>query len=315
MPARIVRVKCNKLWIWVKEEPAVEQAARGSPCSSKESRTVTQHHSRVKEEVPADSPMEQDPHPRIFKMTPQPAEGAEVGPPGNPRVQVKRRVEIPIHRDWPEGFKSEPRTPKVEPQSPRVTEQATITFHHVERVLANWQHRFDTIAQNDKTVEKYFVEFMLLKKATKCTEDPDAVLLRFWKGLRTEFHVALGGSTYHTAAHLADDAARLEKMGRDKEPGTFGRLGDTVPAPPTTAARVVQYDTRPANWSYFLDAYRTHADLRINPSPREEARRGSNGWLEESDGESDIWSEVEPEWKRYWDSPPSATTPVGTQSG
>ncbi|KFK29219.1 hypothetical protein AALP_AA7G104800 [Arabis alpina] len=252
MSARIVRVEGNKLWIRVKKEPAVEQAARGSPCSSKESQTATRHLSRVKEEAPADSPMEQDPHPRIFKMTPQPAEGAEVGLPGNPRVQ--RRVGIPIHRDWPEGFESEPWTPEVEPQSPR-------------------------------------------------------------KGIWTEFHVALGGSTYHTAAHFADDAARLEKMGRDKEPGTFGRLGDTIPAPPTTAARVVQHDTRPANWSYFLDAYRTHADPRINPSPGEEARRGSNGWLEESDDESDIWSEVEPEWKRYWDSPPSATTPVGTQSG
>ncbi|KFK26823.1 hypothetical protein AALP_AA8G298200 [Arabis alpina] len=156
---------------------------------------------------------------------------------------------------------------------------------------------------------------MLLKNATKCTKDPHEVLLRFWKGLRTEFHVALGGNTYHTAARLADDAAKLEKMGRDREPGRFGGLGDPVPAPPTTAARVDQHDTRPADWSYFLDAYRTHADLRINSSPGEEARKGSNGWLEESNDESDIWSEVEPEWKRYWNSPPSAMTPAGTQSG
>ncbi|KFK32882.1 hypothetical protein AALP_AA6G299700 [Arabis alpina] len=246
-------------------------------------------------------------------MTPQPAGGAEVSPPENPRVQVKRRAGIPIHRDWPKGFHSEQRTPKVEPHSPRVTEQATITFHHVERVLANWQHRFDTIAQDDKTVEEYFVEFMLLKKATGCTEDPDAVLLRFWKGLRTEFHVALGGSTYHTAAHLADDAARLEKMGRDKEPGTFGGLGDPVPAPPAEAAPTDPGNSKLAEWPYFLNAYRAHADLRINPS--EEVGRGTNGWLEESDDESDIWSDVEPEWKRYWNSPPSATTPAGTQSG
>ncbi|KFK31851.1 hypothetical protein AALP_AA6G166700 [Arabis alpina] len=291
MPARIVRVEGNKLWIRVKEEPAVEQAARGSLCSSKESQTVTQHHSRVKEEAPADSPMEQDPHPRIFKMTPQPAEGAKVGPPGNPRVQVKRRA-VPVHRDWPVGFNTEPRIPMAEPPSPRAAEQAVITFHHVERVLANWRYRYDTITQGDRIVEEYFQEFMLLNNATKCTQDPREVLLRFWKALRTEFHVALGGNTYHTAARLADDAAKLEKMGRDREPGMFRGLGDTVPAPPTTAAY-----------------------LRINPSPGEEARRGSNGWLEESDDESDIWSEVIPEWKRYWDSPPSATTPVGTQSG
>ncbi|KFK22942.1 hypothetical protein AALP_AAs67005U000100 [Arabis alpina] len=286
MAAIIVRVEGKKLWIRVKKEPAVEQAARGSPCSSKESRTVTQYHSRVKEEVPADNPMEQDPHPWIFKMTPQPAEGAEVSPPGNPRVQVKRRAGFPVHRDWPKGFHSEPRTPKVEPQSPRITEQATITFHHVERDLANWQHRFDTIAQDNKTVEEYFVEFMLLKKAT---------------------------GTYPTAAHLADDAARLEKMGRDKEPGTFGGLGDPAPAPPAEAAPTDPGNSRPAEWPYFLNAYRAHADLRINLS--EEVGRGTNGWLEESDDESDIWSEVRPEWNRYWDSPPSATTPVGTPSG
>ncbi|KFK23230.1 hypothetical protein AALP_AAs67094U000100 [Arabis alpina] len=312
MAARIVKVEGNKLWIRVKKEPAEEQAARGSPCSSRESRTITQHYSRVKEE-PADSPMEQDPHPRIFRMTPQPAEEAKVSPPGNPCVQVKRRAGFPVHRDWPKGSHSEPRIPKVEPQSPRVTEQASITFHHVEMVLANWQHRFDTIAQDNKTVEEYFVEFMLLKKATRCAEDPDAVLLRFWKGLRTEFHVALGGSTYLTAAHLADDAARLEKMGRSKEPGTFGGLGDPAPAPPAEAAPTGPGSSRPAGWPYFLNAYRTYADLRINPS--EEAGKGTNGWLEESDEEADIWGEVKPEWERYRDSPPSATTPVGTPSG
>ncbi|KFK23922.1 hypothetical protein AALP_AAs53509U000100 [Arabis alpina] len=245
MAARIIRVEGNKLWILVKEEPTVEQAARGSPCSSKESREVTPHHSRVKEEAPTDNPMEQDPYPWIFKMTPQPAEGAEVGPPGNPRD--RGGVLSGVH-------------------------------------------------------------------ATKCTQDPREVLLRFWKGLRTEFHVALGGNTYHTAARLADDTAKLEKMGRDREPGMFGGLGDTVPAPPTTAAYVDQHGTKPADWPYFLDAYRTHADLRINPSPGKEARRGSNGWLEESDDESDLWSKVKPEWKQYRDSPPSATTPVGTQN-
>ncbi|KFK29457.1 hypothetical protein AALP_AA7G136600 [Arabis alpina] len=313
MPARVVRVEGNKLWIRVREEPAEEQAARSSRCSSRESRPATRHLSRVIEEAPADSPMEQDPHPQIFKVTPQPAGRAEVGPPENPRVQVKRWVGVPVHRDWPVGIKSEPLVPKVESPSPRATEQATITFHHVERVLANWQHRFDTIAQNDRTVEEYFVEFMLLKKATMCTQDPDAVLLRFWNGLRTEFHVALGGSTYHTAAQLADDAARLKKMGRDREPGTFGGLGDPVPVPPTAATCADPGNPRPAAWPYFLNAYQAHADLRINPS--EEVGRGTNGWLEESDDESAIWSKVEPEWKRYWDSPPSATTPTRTQSG
>ncbi|KFK23921.1 hypothetical protein AALP_AAs53509U000100 [Arabis alpina] len=277
MAARIIRVEGNKLWILVKEEPTVEQAARGSPCSSKESREVTPHHSRVKEEAPTDNPMEQDPYPWIFKMTPQPAEGAEVGPPGNPRVQVKRRA-VPVHRYWPVGFNTAPRIPKTEPPSPRAVEWAAITFHHVERVLANWRYRFDTITQGDRTVEEYFQEFML------------------------------------PTARLADDTAKLEKMGRDREPGMFGGLGDTVPAPPTTAAYVDQHGTKPADWPYFLDAYRTHADLRINPSPGKEARRGSNGWLEESDDESDLWSKVKPEWKQYRDSPPSATTPVGTQN-
>ncbi|KFK24113.1 hypothetical protein AALP_AAs40209U000500 [Arabis alpina] len=307
------RVEGNKLWIRVKKEVAVEQATKESPCSSKESRTATQHLPQAEEGAPANIPMDQDPHPRIFKMAPQPAERTQVSQLENPRAQVKRRAGFPVHRDWPEGFTSEPRTPKEEPQPLRTTEPAPITFHHVERVLANWQHRFDTITQNDKTVEEYFVEFMLLKKATRCTEDPDAVLLRFWKGLRTEFHVALGGSTNLTAAHLADDAARLEKMGRDKEPGAFGGLGDPVPAPPAEAAPTDPGNSRPAEWPYFLNAYRTHADLRINPS--EEVGRGTNGWLEESDDESDIWGEVRPEWNRYWDSPPSATTPVGTPSG
>ncbi|KFK24109.1 hypothetical protein AALP_AAs40209U000200 [Arabis alpina] len=269
----------------------------------------------VRSDPNTDSPMEQDPHPRILKITPQAAGGAEVSSPTNPRLQVKTRAEIPIHRDWPVGFNSEPRIPKVEPPSPRAAGQTTITFHHVERVLANWRHRFDTITQGDKTVEEYFQEFMLLKNATKCTQDLHEVLLRFWKGLGTEFHMALGGSIYYTAVRLADDAAKLEKMGRDREPGMFGGLGNLVPAPPTAAARVNQHDTRPADWSYFLDAYRTHADLRINPSPGEEARKGSNGWLEESDDESDIWSEGKPEGKHYWDSPPSATTPTRTQSG
>ncbi|KFK28783.1 hypothetical protein AALP_AA7G047400 [Arabis alpina] len=245
-------------------------------------------------------------------MAPQPSEGARVNQLESPRLQVKRRPGFPVRRDWPTGFTSEPRTPKVEPQPPRATEPATITFHHVERVLANWQHRFDTIAQDNKTVEEYFVEFMLLRKATRCAEDPDAVLLRFWKGLRTEFHVALGGNTYLTAAHLADDAARLEKMGRGKEPGTFGGLGDPAPGPPAEAAPKNPDSSRPAEWPYFLNAYRTYANLRINPS--EEVGKGTNGWLEESDEESDIWGEVKPEWERYRDSPPSATTPVGTPS-
>ncbi|KFK36358.1 hypothetical protein AALP_AA4G112900 [Arabis alpina] len=160
---------------------------------------------------------------------------------------------------------------------------------------------------------------MLLKTATKCTQDSGAVLLRFWKGLRTEFHVALGGGTYHTTARLADDAARLEKMGRDreleKEQGMFEVLGDPVPAPPAAAAHMDQRNTRPAEWPYFLIAYQTHADLRINPSPGKEAGRGSNKWLEESEDESDIWSKVEPEWKSHWDSPPSVTNPDKTQSG
>ncbi|KFK24237.1 hypothetical protein AALP_AAs66290U000100 [Arabis alpina] len=324
MAARIVRVEGNKLWIRVKEEPAVEQAVRVSPSSSRESRTVTPHRSRVKEEPadnpmsrvkeePTDIPMEQDPHPRILRMTPQPAKEVKVSPLGNPYIQVKRRAGFPVHRDWPKGFHSEPQIPKVEPHSPRVTEQASITFHHVEEVLANWQHRFDTITQDDKTVEEYFVEFMLLRKATRCAEDPDAVLLRFWKGLRTEFHVALGGSTYLTAAHLADDAARLEKMGRSKETGTFGGLGDPTPAPPAEATPTGPGSSRPAEWPYFLNAYRTHADLRINPN--EEVGKGTNGWLEESDEEADLWGKVKPEWERYRDSPPSATTPVGTLSG
>ncbi|KFK41226.1 hypothetical protein AALP_AA2G101900 [Arabis alpina] len=279
MPAKVVRVEGNKLWIRVKEEPAKEQAARGSRHSSGESRPATRHLSRAREEAPADTPMEQDPHPRIFKMIPQAAGGAEVGPPTNPRLQVKQRAGTPIHQDWPVGFKSEPRIPKVEPPSPRAAEQATITFHRVEKVIANWQHRFDTITHDDKTIEEYFVEFMLLKNATRCTQDPNEVLLPFWKGLRTKFHVALAGSTYHTATQLVDELAKLEKMGRDREPGIFGGLGDPVPAPPTAAAHVDQRNTRPADWSYFLDAYQTHADLRINPSPGEEAGKGSNGWL------------------------------------
>ncbi|KFK22296.1 hypothetical protein AALP_AAs65438U000100 [Arabis alpina] len=211
MPTKVVRVEGNKLWIRVKEEPAEEQPVTDSRHSSRESRPATRHLSRTQEEAPADTPMEQDPHTRIFEMTPQQAGGAE--------------------------------------------------------------------------------------------------------GLRTEFHVALGGNTYHTAAQLADDAARLEKIGRDREPWIFGGLGDPVPVPPTTAAYPEQRDPRPAVWPYFLNAYRTHADLRISPSPGEEARRGSNGWLEESNDESGIWSEVESEWKRYWNSPPSATTPDRTQSG
>ncbi|KFK23490.1 hypothetical protein AALP_AAs47803U000100 [Arabis alpina] len=214
MPARVVRVEGNKLWIRVKEEPTEEQPARDSRHSSRESRPATRHLSRTREEAPADTIMEQDPHPRVFEMAPQAAGGAE--------------------------------------------------------------------------------------------------------GLRTEFHVALGGSTYHTAAQLADDAAILEKMGRDrgpgKEQGTFRGLGNSVPVPPTAAAPMEQRP-RPGVWSYFLNAYRIHADLRINPSLGKEEGRGSNGWLEESDDESDIWSEVEPEWKRYWNSPPSATTPDRTQSG
>ncbi|KFK36209.1 hypothetical protein AALP_AA4G091900 [Arabis alpina] len=245
----------------------------------------------------------------------QAASGAGVGSPTNPRLQVKQQAGITIHRDWPVGFKSEPQIPKVEPSSPRAAEQATITFHRVENVIANWQHRFDTITQDDKTVEEYFVEFMLLKNATNCTQDPNEVLLQFWKGLQTEFDVALGGSTYHTAAQLANDAAKLEKREKDMEPWIFGGLGDPVPAPPIAAAYMDQRNTRPADWSYFLDAYRTHADLRINPIPGEEAGKGSNGWLEESDEESNIWSEGEPERKHYWDSPPSATTPARTQSG
>ncbi|KFK29459.1 hypothetical protein AALP_AA7G136800 [Arabis alpina] len=314
MPARVVRVEGNKLWIQVKEEPAEEQAARGSRHSSRESRPATRHLSQAREEAPVDTPMEQDPHPRIFEMISQATGKAEVGPPTKPRLQVKQRAGIPIHRDWPIGFKSEPQIPKAEPPSPQATEQAMITFHHVEKVIANWQHRFDTITQGDKTVEEYFVEFMLLKNATKCTQYPNEVLLQFWKSLRTKFHVALGGSTYHTAARLADDAAKLEKMGRDRKPGIFMGLGDPVPTPPTAPAHMDQRNTRPADWLYFLDAYRTHADLRINPSPGEEAGKGSKGWLEESDDESDIWSEGEPEGKHYWDSPPSATTPARTQS-
>ncbi|KFK34054.1 hypothetical protein AALP_AA5G096100 [Arabis alpina] len=313
MSARVVRVEGNKLWIRVKEEVAVEQAAKESPCSSRESRTATQHLPQAEGKAPANIPMDQDLHPRIFKMAPQPSEGARVNQLGSPRLQVKRRPGFPVLRDWPTGFTSEPRTPKMEPQPPQATEPATITFHHVERVLANWQHRFDTIAQDIKTVEEYFVEFMLLRRATRCAEDPDAVLLRFWKGLRTEFHVALGGSTYLTASHLANDAARLEKMGRDKEPGTFGGLGDPAPAPPAEAAPTEPGNSRPAEWPYFLNAYRAHADLRINSI--EEAGRGANGWLEESADESDIWSEVRSEWNRYRDSPPSATTPVRTPSG
>ncbi|KFK36208.1 hypothetical protein AALP_AA4G091800 [Arabis alpina] len=309
MPARVVRVEGNKLWIRVKEELAEEQAASGSRHSSRESRPATRHLSRAREEAPADTPMEQDPHPGIFEMISQAAGGAKVGPPTNPRLQVKQRAGILIHRDWPVGVRSEPRISKVEPPSPRAAEQATITFHHVEKVIANWQHRFDTITVVDKTVEEYFVEFMLLKNATKCTQDPNE------ECLRAEFHVALGGSTYDTAAQLADDAAKLEKMGRDKDPGVFGGLGDPVPAPPMAAAHVDQRNTRPADWSYFLDAYRTHADLRINPSPGEEAGKGSNGWLKESDDESNIWSKGEPQGKHYWDSPPSAMTPARTQSG
>ncbi|KFK32860.1 hypothetical protein AALP_AA6G296300 [Arabis alpina] len=246
MPARVVRVEGNKLWIQVKEEPAEEEPARGSRHSSRESRPATRHLSWTKEEAPADTPMEQDPLPWIFEMTPQEADGAEVSPPTNPRLQVKRRAGIPIHRDWPVGFKSEPRVPKAEPPTPRAAGQATMTFHPMERVLANWQHRFDTITQGDKIVEQYFKEFMLLKIATKCTQDPDAVLLRFWKGLRTEFHVALGGSTYHIVAQLADDAAKLEKMGRDREPGIFGDQGDPVPVPPTEVAHPEQRNPRPA---------------------------------------------------------------------
>ncbi|KFK23814.1 hypothetical protein AALP_AAs49647U000100 [Arabis alpina] len=227
MSARVVKVEGNKLWIRVKKEVAEEPAARGSPCSSRESRTALPQLSPANSEAPANIPMDEDPHPRIFKMALRPSEEA--------------------------------------------------------------------------------------RKATRCTEDPDAVLLRFWKGLRTEFHVALGGSAYLTAAHLADDAARLEKMGRDKEPGTFGGLGDPAPAPPVEAAPLGPSSSRPAEWPYFLNAYRAYADLCINPS--EEAARGTNGWLEESDDESDIWGEVGPEWNRYRDSPPSATTPVETPSG
>ncbi|KFK31779.1 hypothetical protein AALP_AA6G157400 [Arabis alpina] len=188
MPARIVMVEGNKLWIRVKEEPAEEQPARGSRHSSRESRPATRHLSRTREEAPVDSPIEQDPHPLVFEMAPQAAGGTE--------------------------------------------------------------HQFDTITQGDKTLEEYFKEFILLKTATKCTQNPDAVLLRFWKGLQTEFHVALSGSTYHTAARLADDAARLEKMGRDRKPGKeqgmFRDLGDPVPVPPTAAAHTDQRNPRPA---------------------------------------------------------------------
>ncbi|KFK40926.1 hypothetical protein AALP_AA2G061200 [Arabis alpina] len=214
-----------------------------------------------------------------------------------------------------EGNKLWIRGSKAEPPIPRAAEQATVTFHAVERVIANWQHQFDTITQGDKTVEEYFKEFMLLKTATKCNQDPDAVLLRFWNGLRMEFHVALSGNTYHTAARLADDATILKNMGRDREPrkeqGMFGDLGNPVPGPPMAAAHEDRHIAMPTERAFFLNAYRIHSDLRINPSPGKEAGRGSNGWLEESEDKSDIWSEVEPEWKRYWDSPPSATNPAG----
>ncbi|KFK23594.1 hypothetical protein AALP_AAs41929U000100 [Arabis alpina] len=173
-------------------------------------------------------------------MAPQAAGGAKAKPSATPRLQVKRRAGFPIQRDWPIGFESEPRIPKAEQPTPRAAEHATVTFHPVERVLANGQQRFDTFTQGDKTVEEYFKEFMLLKTATKCTQDPDAVLLRFWNGLRTEFDVALSRSTYNTATRLDNDAAILEKMGRDKEPGKeqgmFGDLGNHVPVPPTAAA-------------------------------------------------------------------------------
>ncbi|VVA92498.1 unnamed protein product [Arabis nemorensis] len=166
--------------------------------------------------------------------------------------------------------------------------------------MTHWEERFGRLTQGMRPMGEYHREFMLLRDAVKCTLDLDMLARKFWDGVRAEIREALDIRLYPTIHRLASDAALLENTedvyepARGEEMPTGRRITRSanidIPIPPVQwmeAFNDVNYIRMRREW---LDAYRRQADLIIKQEPREVEDEGGNGWLVESQDESDEWS-------------------------